>query len=62
MKDWTGGSYLLIESDPRVQGYRPIVAIGDKYNSWEILGFIATRGLVVLFQVTPFYFVALIFF
>ena len=30
-KDWPGGSYLMLRSEPMVPGYRPLIAIGYKY-------------------------------
>ena len=44
IKYWLVGSYLVIKSTPRVPCGRPIVAIGYKYNSRKVLGFIATKG------------------
>ena len=44
MKHWTGGSYLVMKSTPRVTGERPLLAIGYKYSSRKILGFIDTKG------------------
>ena len=43
MKYWPGGSYLVMGSTPRVPGGRPLLAIGYKYNSRKVLGFIATE-------------------
>ena len=44
MKDWLGGSYLVLKITPRVPVDRPIMAIGYKYSSRKVLGFIANRG------------------
>ena len=44
MKYWLGGSYLVMKSTPRVPGGRSLLAIGYKYNSRKVLGFIATEG------------------
>ena len=44
MKDWPGGSYLFMKSNPSFPGERPLLAIGYKYNSRKVLGFIATEG------------------
>ena len=44
MKDWPGGSYLVLKSTPRFHGERPLLAIGYKYNSRKVLGFIAIEG------------------
>ena len=41
MKDWPGGSYLVFNSTPIFLGERPLLAIGYKYNSRKVLGFIA---------------------
>ena len=44
IKDWPGGSYLVLKSTPRFPGESPLLAIGYKYNSRKVLGFIATEG------------------
>ena len=44
MKDWPGGSYLVLKITPRFPDERPLLAIGYKYNSRKFLGFIATEG------------------
>ena len=44
MKHWPGGSYLVLKSTPRFPGENPLLAIGYKYNSRKVLGFIATEG------------------
>ena len=44
MKYWLGGSYLVIKSNPIFTDKRPLLAIGYKYNSRKVLGFIATEG------------------
>ena len=44
MKNWPGGSYLVMKSTPRVPVGRPLLTIGYKYNSRKVLGFIATEG------------------
>ena len=44
MKDYPGGSYLVLKSTPRVPGESPLLAIGYKYNSRKVLLFIATEG------------------
>ena len=41
MKDWPGGSYLVLKSTPIFPGERPLLAIGYKYSSRKVLGFIA---------------------
>ena len=44
MKDWPGGSYLVLNITPIFPGERPLLAIGYNYNSRKVLGFIATEG------------------
>ena len=44
MKYWPGGSYLVMKINPIVLGDIPLNAIGYKYNSREVLVFIATEG------------------
>ena len=44
MKEWPGGSYLVIKITPKVPGGRPLMAIGYKCNSRKVLGYIATKG------------------
>ena len=44
MKDWPGGSYLVMKFNPRVPGGIPLLAIGYKYNYRKVLWFIATEG------------------
>ena len=44
MKDWPGGSYLVLRSTPRFPVEIPLLAIGYKYISRKALGFIATEG------------------
>ena len=44
IKDWPGGSYLVLKITPRFTGERPLPSIGYKYNYRNILGFIATEG------------------
>ena len=41
MKDWPVGSYFVMKITPRVPGGIPLIAIGYKYNSRKVLGFIA---------------------
>ena len=43
MKDWPGGSYTVMKSNPIVPGGRPLMEIGYKCNSRRVLGFIATE-------------------
>ena len=43
-KEWPGGSYTVMKSNPRVTGGRPFTEIGYKYNSRKCLVFIATDG------------------
>ena len=44
MKDWPGGSYLVLKSTPRFPVESPLLAIGYEYSSRKVLGFIATEG------------------
>ena len=44
MKEWTGGSHIVMKVTPRVPGDRPLMAIGYKYRPKKVLGFIATEG------------------
>ena len=44
MKDWPGGSYLVLNITPRFPGERPLLAIGYKSNSSKVLGFISNEG------------------
>ena len=44
IKYWPGGSYLVLKSTPRFPSERPLLAIGYKYNSRKVLGFIDTEG------------------
>ena len=44
VKNWAGGSYLVMNSTPILTGVRKLMAIGYKYNSREIIGFISTEG------------------
>ena len=44
LKDWPGGSYLVMKSTLIVTGGRPLIYIGYEYNSRKVLCFIATEG------------------
>ena len=44
MKDWAGGSYLVMKSTPIFPVEIPLLDIGYKHNSRKVLGFIATEG------------------
>ena len=44
MKDWPGGSYLVLKSTTSFPGESPLLAIGQNYNSRKVIGFIATEG------------------
>ena len=44
MKYWPGGSYLVMNSNPRFSGEIPLLAIGCRYDSRKVLVFIATEG------------------
>ena len=43
MKDWPGGSYLVMKSNPRVSGGITLLAIGYECSYRKVLGFIATE-------------------
>ena len=44
MKEWPGGSNLVMKSTTRVPGDRPLMSIRFEYISQKVLGFIATEG------------------
>ena len=44
MKDWLGGSYLVLKSTPRFPGESTLLPIGYKYKYRKVLGFISTEG------------------
>ena len=44
MKDWSGGSYLVMKRNPRFPGGIPLLDSGYRYNYRMVLGFIATEG------------------
>ena len=44
IKDFPGGSYLVMKITTRANIVRPLLAIGYKYNYRNVLGFIATEG------------------
>ena len=46
MKDWPGGSYLVLKVTPRFPGERPLLNIWYKYNSSKVLVFIDTEGAI----------------
>ena len=54
MKDWLGGSYLVMNSTPRVPGGILLLDIGCKCNSRKVLGFIATQGAVITEPGNPY--------
>ena len=54
MKYWPGGSYLVLKSTPIFSGERTLLAIGYKYNSRKVLGFIATEGAGSTEPVDPY--------
>ena len=41
-KDWMGGSYLVMRSNPIVPGFNALIYIGYKYNVQKVLSFIVT--------------------
>ena len=44
-KNWPGGSYLVLRSNPMVPGDRPLSAIGYKYTAWKVLSFIVIDNI-----------------
>ena len=44
MKDWPGGSYIVMKITLRIPGVIPLMAIGYKYNSRMVLRSIANEG------------------
>ena len=44
MKEWQGGYYLVIKSNPRVSSDRPSMAIRYRYNYRKVLVFITNEG------------------
>ena len=44
MKDYPGGSYLVLNSTPIVPGETPLLATGYKYNYRKVLVIIAAEG------------------
>ena len=44
IKDWPRGSYLVMNSTPRVTGSKPLMTILQQYNSSKVLVFITTEG------------------
>ena len=44
MKDWPGGSYIVLSRNTKVPGESPLIAILYKYNPWKILSFVDTAG------------------
>ena len=44
IKEWLGGSHIVMKSTPRVPGDRPLTAIGYRYRSYKVIGFIANEG------------------
>ena len=47
MKECLLGSYLVRKSNTKFPGDIPLVAIGYKYKSGKVLGFIDTEGAVI---------------
>ena len=53
IKDWLGGSYLVLKSNSIVPGGRPLISIGYKYTSCNFLGFISrVNGILFLSTAT----------
>ena len=44
IKDWPGGSYLVMNINPRFPGGIPLLEIGHKCHYRKVLGFIDTEG------------------
>ena len=61
MKDWPGGSYIVMKSNTRVTGGIKLVEIGYKYNYRKVLCFIYTKVMEVMNHVIPIYLVTLKF-
>ena len=43
MKEWTGGSRIVMKGTPRVPSYRPLMVVGYKCRSQKVLVFIDTE-------------------
>ena len=43
-KEWPVGSCIVMKINPRVTGYKPLMAIVYKYRYQKVLVFIATEG------------------
>ena len=41
MKDWPGGSYIVLRIKHMVTGERPLISNRYKYNYWKVLSFFA---------------------
>ena len=54
MKYLQGGSYLVRKITPRFTGGIPPLAIGYKYNSIKVVGFISTEGVGITEPGDPF--------
>ena len=46
MREWPGGSYVVMNIFPIFPGDIPLITIGYLYNSKKVLGFISTEGAV----------------
>ena len=46
MKEWSGGSYLVMKIIPIIPGDIPIFSIRYRYNSRKVLIFVAAEGSV----------------
>ena len=60
-RDWPGGSYLVLKSNPIFPGEIPLLTIGYKYNSRKVLGFISTEGAGSPEPGDPYFFSSLTF-
>ena len=54
-KDFTGGSYLVLRSNPMVSGGRPLIDIGYNYNTWKFSSFIVKVDTVRTNADIPFF-------
>ena len=53
-KNWPGGSYLVLRSNPMVPGGRPLIAIGYKYNARKVIHFIVTDNTGIINTGIPY--------
>ena len=53
-KDWPGGSYLVLWSQPMVTRERQIIAIGYKYNKRKVIYFIVIENAGIIQEGLPY--------